>query len=350
MTEQIIRDVRYALRTLGKAPTFAAGVIATIALAVGATATIFAVVDHILLRPLPFEGSERTVALCETTPATARVCVASPMNVADWARATPSLESAGVARTEAFIAQTETGGYSPMGAIVSPGFFDALRVKPLLGRLIDAGDLPRGSNHVVVVSRAFWQQRLGADPAVIGTTITLDRAPYRIVGVLPPGMWMPDPYAEVQVWKPLTASIDDVENRRWRGFTAIGRMAAGVSPGKLVADLEVVRARLASAYPEANRDWGLRVVNLREHTVGDSSLTLWIFLGTAGFVLLIACANVAGLLLVRATGRAAEFAVRASLGAGRGRLVQQLITEAVVLSTIGGACGLLLAIWLTEAF
>jgi len=351
MIDRVLGDIRFAFRTLLKAPTFTVAVVATIALAVASTTAIFAVVDNILLRPLPFPDSERVVALCETNAAVpADWCGASPINVADWARTTPALDCAGVARTESFIAQSGTEKYGVMGGIVTPGFLKVLRAGPMLGRLIEEGDLPKGSNQVALVSHGFWQQRLGSDPAIIGHSIVLDDAPFTILGVLPANVWMPDPFPDVQVWKPLTASFDNVGNRNWRGFTAIGRLAPGVSQARLLSELNVIRAQLVTAYPEANKDWGLKIIGLRETTVGDTSLTLWIFLGTAAFVLLIACANVAGLLLVRATGRAAEFAVRASLGAGRRRLVQQLMTESIVLSLIGSACGLMLAVWATAAF
>lgn len=351
MIDRALGDIRFAFRTLLRSPTFTAAVVATIALAAGSTTAIFAVVDNILLRPLPFPDSERVVALCETNAALpAGWCGASPMNVMDWTRMTPALDSAGVARTESFISQSGTEKYGGMGGIVTPGFFKVLRVRPMLGRLIEEGDLPKGSNQVALVSHQFWQLRLGSDPSIVGHSIVLDGAPFTIVGVLPAGVWMPDPFMDVQVWKPLTASIDNVGNRNWRGFTPIGRMAPGVSQARLLSELNVVRAQLATAYPEANKDWGFRLVGLREETVGSTSSTLWIFLGTAVFVLLIACANVAGLLLVRATGRAPEFAVRASLGAGRPRLVQQLMTESIVLSLVGGALGVLLAVWATAAF
>src|SRR3990172_3707421 len=351
MIDRVLGDIRFAFRTLFKSPTFTAAVVATIALAVGSTTAIFAVVDNILLRPLPFPESERVVALCETNAAVpAGWCGASPMNVWDWAHMTSALDSAGVARTESFSAQSGTEKYGGMGGIVTPGFFKALGVRPMLGRLIEEGDLPKGSNHVALVSQEFWQRRLGSDSSIVGHSIMLDGSPFTIIGVLPAGVWMPDPYMDALLWKPLTASPESVANRNWRGFQAVGRMAAGVTQSKLFAELTVVRSQLASAYPEANKDWGLKILGLREKTVGDTSTTLWIFLGTAAFVLLIACANVAGLLLVRATGRAAEFALRASLGAGRRRLVQQLMTESFVLSLAGGAFGLLLAVWATAAF
>jgi putative ABC transport system permease protein len=344
--DALLLDLRVAWRALRRSPAFSAAVIATMALGTGATASMFTLVNSIVLRPLPFPQSDRVVALCETSPRVEGWCVASPVNVADWAAQASTLESAGVARTESFIARGDDGAEGVRGAIASPGFFRVLRARPAFGRLFEDRDMNRGANAVALVSHGFWQRTLGGTPAAIGRTVDLDGRAVTVIGILPADAYIPD-LGWVDVWKPLTASIDDVDNRNWRGFTAIGRLAARRSLADLQGELGVIGARLAAAYPDSNAGWGIRAVPLRDQIVGSTAATLWIFLGATTLVLLIACANVAGLLLVRAAGRAPEFAVRASLGAGGRRLAAQLLTEAAVFSTAGGALGLLIASWTT---
>jgi len=349
MGTTILRDVRFAVRTLLRTPAFTAAVVLTMSLGIGATVSMFTVVNGIVLRPLPFPDSERTVMLCETNPRVADRCVASPPNVADWASQVHALESAAVARSGSVIVQTEDGRNGVPGGIATPGFFRVLRTAPALGRLFADPDMKRGSNNVAVVTHEFWQRTLHGDPSAVGRTLNMDGRAVTLIGVLPKDAYVPE-LDFVQVWQPLTASLDRVDNRKWRGFIGIGRLAPGATMTELRAQLETVRNQLAAAYPDANAEWGARAVSLRDQTVGSTKATLWMFLGATAFVLLIACANVAGLLLVRATRRASEFAVRASLGAGRGRLVRQLLTESLVFSVVAGLLGLLLASWTTQAF
>ena len=349
MWNTLWQDMRFAVRTMAARPGFTAAVIVTIGLGVGATTSIFTVVNGVVLRPLPFPDSERVVMLCEPSAKTGSFCGASPMNVADWVRMGTALESAGVARGEGYIAQIAGETFGVRGGIASPGFFEVIRLRPEMGRLFEESDMDRGSNYVVLVSRRFWEQRLGADPAIVGRAVMLDGVAFTVVGVLPADAFIPR-LPGIDVWKPLTASVDDVEERSWRGFTAIGRMADGVGTTQLGVELETLRARLEQAYPEDNAGWSVHAVSLRQQLVGDTGRALWIFLAAVGLVLLIACANVASLFMVRATSRSAEFAVRASLGATRRRLLQQLLTESLFVSVAGGAAGLVLAIWATRAF
>ena len=349
MAAAIGRDLRLAVRMLLKAPAFTAAVVGTMALGIGATVSMFTVVHSIVLRPLPLPESHRVVMLCETSPRIPDLCIASPPNVADLAAASAALESAGVARSETFVMRGSAGASGVSGGIATPGFFKVLRVRPAFGRLFEDPDLNRGSNGVALVSHAFWRRALGADRAAIGRPLSLDGRAFTLVGVLPADAYIPE-FGSVDVWKPLTASIDDVDNRDWRGFTAIARLAPGASISTALPELETIRAQLSAVHPETNAEWGLRIVDLRDQTIGPSDAALWIFLAATAVVLLIACANVAGLLLVRATGRTPEFAVRAALGAGRGRVMRQLLAEGAVLSIAGGSLGLLLASWTTRAF
>jgi putative ABC transport system permease protein len=343
----LMQDARFAVRTLAKTPTFTAAAVLTIALGIGAATSIFTVVDRIVLRPLPFPNSERVVMLCETSPQVEHYCVASPANVADWTRSVPALDTAGVAREEPFIGEASGTSFGVPGGIVSPGFFETLGIRPALGRLIEGSDLNPARNQVIVISDAFWRERFGGRPDVVGRDLQLDNRAFRVIGVLPRGAYIPT-YDAVQAWKPLSASVDDTTDRKWRGFLAVGRLARGATIQTLEGQIQVARAQLAAAYPAANAGWGVRVASLRHEVIGDVSSTLWMFLGAVGFVLVIACSNVASLLLVHGSGRASEFAVRASLGAGPARLIRQVLTESFVLAAAGGVSGWLLAMLATK--
>jgi predicted permease len=338
----LLHDLRFAVRALRRTPWHTTAVAATLALGMGSALTIFSVLYGVLLRPLPFPGSDRVVQLCEMSLKTRAACVASPANVADLARQATVIDAAGVARRETFTAESERGRFSVDGAVVTPGFFAAVGLRADAGRLFVADDLPPGRNGVAVVSHAFWRGHLGGDTMAVGRSLRLDGRDFRIVGVLPHDAVVPD-LGDVEIWKPLTASIDDVANRSWRGFTGLARAREGERRESVVAELEAIHRQLVAAYPDDNKGWTLRVDGLRDRMVRPVQSMLWIFQAAGLVVLAIACANVAGLLLVRGAARDAEFAIRTSLGAGRSRLVRQLLFEGLLVSTAGGLAGLALA-------
>ncbi len=344
-----LHDLRYAARNVLKSPGFSAVAVLTLALGIGANTAIFSVVDGILLRPLPLPDSERLVVLCEVNPSIAGFCIGSPANVEDWDEQAQAIEEFGLGRHEAFVVRGENGAEGIRGGVATSGLFDVLRLTPALGRLIQRSDLEPDNNHVVVLSHALWQIRFGSDPSVLGQPFVLDGESYEIVGVLSPGAEVPR-FEGVELWTPLYFHPTLERHRAWRGFSVFGRLSANASLETAREEMNVIATRLGASYPETNEGWGISVVSLHDHIVGSVRPTLLIFLGAVGFVLLIGCANVANLLLVRGASRRRELAVRSALGAGRLRLVRLLLSEALVLSVIGGAAGVLLSLLAVDVF
>ena len=337
---ETIQDVFHGLKQLRRRPTFAIVAVLTLAVGIGATTAIFSAADHVLLRPLPYVDSDRVVALWETERPTGVWKEVSPGNFLEWRDRNDSFEAMGLVEPWGFDLVDEGHPYSVRAWLASEGFFDALGVRPYLGRLFAPEEyLPNGPR-VIVISHKLWQQRYGSDPAVIGRSVEVDFQPTTIVGVLPPGIEYPEPK---DIWGPKAWRPTEPQDRFSSYMTAVARLRSGVSATEAQADMDRVAATLAAEYPRSNGDAGVGVRPLQQQILGDVKPALLVLLGSVAFVLLIACANVASLLLARGAERERELGVRAALGAGRPRLVRQLVTESALLAVGGGLAGLILA-------
>jgi putative ABC transport system permease protein len=349
------QDLRYAVRSVGRARGFALIVVATLALGIGATTAMFSVVRGVLLRPLPFPAAERVVRLWPSNPGAdvARGEV-SQTELIDWERElTRSFSAVGAFRVLGNGMVFGESGAEPMyarTAYVSGGFFPALGTSAAVGRTFTAGEHVVGANQVAVVSHGFWERQLGADRSMIGKPIRFDGKSYVLVGVMPPDFAYPSP--DVAVWIPQNVLGPDGvgEGRQARWLEMIARLRPGVSAEQGRQEVEALQKRLAAAYPESNGGYvTASIEDIRDSIVGPVRRGLLVLLGAVVLVLLVVCANVANLFLVRGTGRTRELALRGALGASRGRVVRLLLAESMLLSVVGGALGVLTAWWSVRA-
>lgn len=344
----ITDDIRFALRQLARRPLFTLVAVATLGLGTGVATAMYTVVDGVVLRPLPFAGADRLVAVCEVHASVARFCVASPPNVEDWAAESDAFEVIGVGRDWSHMLHTGGRGESVASGLATPQLFQALGVRAARGRVLLPED-QREHRAVTVLSHALWVSRFGGDTGIVGRTITLDGAPFEVIGVLPPNLEVPD-LERVRLWVPLPFDPRDTENRGWRGFQTYARLAAGVTRAEAQRRLAASQERLGERYPATNAGWGVRVEPLADRLTGAVRGTLFVFLGASLLLLLVACANVAGLLIARGATRFREFAVRAAVGARPTRLFRLVAVESVLLALLGGGTGLLVAVWATDVF
>jgi putative ABC transport system permease protein len=339
MIDELRQDVTFAVRQLRRAPAFTAVAAATLALGIGANSAIFALVDATLLRPLPYAAADRLVTIWETTGNTPRG-FASPLNITDWETRGRTFEKiAGYAPSvgSMVMAGRDGNALTVPRQWVSGGIFDVLGVKPLVGGTFTAEDEQKRAN-VVMLSEGLWESRFNRDPGLVGQEIRLDGALFRVVGVMPRDFEI---LGRTSMWAMRSFAGAPPRLRGAYQWQAVGRLKPGIAIEAAQADLGAVAAGLAREYPEFNKDRTVTLEPLRDTMIGsDLKTTSMLFLGVVGFVLLICCGNVANLMLARATARTRELAVRAALGAGRARIVRQLLTESVVLSLIGGALGI----------
>lgn len=341
--ESIVRDLRHGARTLGRSPGFTLAGILVLGLGIGVNSAIFTVVDAVVLRPLPFPDADRIVKLWHTPPqstfAGMKTFSLSPANFLDWEAQSSSFEAMAIYRGGAY---TLTGRGEPEVVSLirtSSSLLPIFGLPPILGRGFTPEEDREGGPEAVLLSESYWRSRFGADPAIVGQTLLLDLRPRTVIGVVP----NPSFLEEVKVWAPLAWTPENRAVRDNHNYRGVAKLKPGVSVARAQADLDTISLRLAAQYPADNKDWGALVLPLQDDLVGDARPALLILLGAVALVLLIACANLANLMLVRTHGRAREIALRGALGASRLRVVQQLLAEGVWLGIGGGVAGFLAA-------
>jgi predicted permease len=340
----LLEDAQYGLRILGKNPRFVAVAGLTLALGIGANTALFSVVNGVLLNPLPYPDSEQLVTLHESKPNFATGSVSFP-NFLDWQRDNQTFRSMALQRGISFILSGAGEAEQIDALLVSSDYFRQLGVTPVIGRDFAPGEDLVAATPLVMITAGFWKRKFGSAPDILGKSLTLDGRAYTIIGVTPASFDLLGTLRSREVFVPIGQWGNSILMSRdaGLGFHGIGRLKPGVTLAQARADMERVTQNLAATYPDADKGIGAALIPLRERMLGEVRPFLLLLFGAVGFVLLIACVNVANLVLARSTGRAHEISIRMALGAGRGRILRQLLTESLLLAAIGGGLGVLLA-------
>jgi putative ABC transport system permease protein len=350
MQHHMLRELRQAVRGLAASKGFSLVVVMTLAIAIGVNTTIFTVVNAVLLRPLPFADPGRLVTIWERNRQEGQDRVeASGLTFLDWRARASSFESMGAWRYRGFTMTDGLEAERVVSVELTPDVFAVLGVPARIGRVFDEADGRPGAERRVILSAGAWARRFGSDPQVLGRTVRLDDQTYTIAGVMPESFQFPPADPTVEFWSPLMLDPGNQPSRPHRMYQVIARMRPGVSVPQAQADMTAVADGIAGEHPDSNAGWGATLVPAHEQVVGDIGSTLWVLFGAVVVVLLIACANVANLVLARSARASKDFAVRAAFGAGRGALVRRSLMDSAVLAVAGGGVGLALAWWGTRA-